>query len=1476
MERPIDEPFDPRPIDTDVVMPETENPDSVAVSERATAVSLVTGEDTKQVKLRAADGDKGSIAEAKAEVLKEDKTLEMVQAELESQDTSPEELENLVLDENDKKEMLVNASEFFIEQAIAIGKPDFTAPLVRLQTNRGIAAQLFLQELENHSLFGKTKGFVDRFMLRQIPIGAVEDITGRTGRKGFELQQAALSMNPEEYTVFIKEYIEELRQERFLDADNFWAFVQGFEEATNGGYDPMEGINRAFGIADFVPGVFAGVRGLVKLRKIQARLRALNKADSPLTTIAAVNGPDAAAKAGVKAVKASADIDPELTVNLGLKDFDLTRANVRPSVAAFSRMLEENELVKGLARMFRSRALGTFASPDEIKAAVTRSVKAFEARSVRPLIDGSIRQSGLGKVDDFDNHFVEMFVGTNKGKPFTGNAAKTNAEKAAKHLPGSEAVPVDVDDLTKGWLVKHTEALDVSGLSSAQDITSLGYDVLRNNLGRYLASTAGRDEITLATSAQISEAAEVGIAVQARGMVKVLNKANHNEKVTISRVFEELRDGPDSFNRDHYTSLEFKEKYKKFSKDGKGPSQKAEDAYNALVDLSDAAWLMRSDLALKRYVRAGYWAIDAGIGDPRIARRITDVSVLKDTDNVLDAASGGLVTGRYREKLTEVWKLDRPTESKAIGETVEYVSAPPSVRPLEHVDVSPYNAGGTRDLSKANRFVTILVGDRLKAIMTSFSEKNAKLAVKELSLLQEAIKATGKRLRDLGDDEIDAVLLKNNTWNPDINTTKKLIQHAAKNKWDLDTGVISQKGKNDKVEAIHVGNDSSHPMAGQTMTDFARNGWSRSDEVMPDFGGDTAFTSDPISSILGQFGTTAHAFAFNTYSQKALVSWVERAKKSGVVKFEEGIHPDDHANLFRSAKVTGTGEDARMIKERANIIKRRLSMKDSAASWIEEVGAEASEFVFNVTGGRITTNIQDINAQNLLLKAGFQTVFGFFNTSQFYMQGFHATTIMAISPRAGLKGAKNAIVMRSILNAPTKEAQDLAIRNLAKHDGDTPEFVRELVDYINSSSRLEIDGDAAELGTGVGLGIRSWAGEGVLAQSASAVKRVGGAALDVGLIPFKAGERLSRFTGINTAFYEFKKAFPNKSALSDEGRAWITRREQDLTFNMTTGSRPAFLSGLLKVPTQWMSYSMRAAEAVFMGRGFTPAERTRMALILGPFYGTTGMGFAAAADYIGEKLGLHADDPRVIGLKYGIIDGLTAYGSDLTDGAIPDTAVTSRLAPIDLFLDTYRKVAEGTLPEVVLGPSGDIVFGATDAFFSALAELRHGNTVSLTEDLIRFIRTPSGVDNMFKTWGIVQNGMLRSKTGNELETELGIGDAIMQLNGFTPMEYHNLNETRTIQFRNKADLVDFKKEIGKDIDTAFTMIQEGRRDRGIEMISEIERKIVFSGFSKDHQRELRSRLLSGKTSTLDRIIRELNRSDEDYLAQRLKSQLKGN
>lgn len=1383
---------------------------------------------------------------------------------------------------------------------------------------------------EGTSWFTYGSDFLGRYIFRQLPIGTYEDFTGRTERKGMEILSKATALPPKEFKVWMQDYADEVGKEGFLSDKNLFAAMALQEEVSNRGFDPGKELTRILTVLDIPgPTAFLKVGTLGKKvgsslvsRTAIGRVTAVAGDDAGQAaagrTLARSADPETLAVVG----DAATDLNAAGTPVRPSSVFFVQRMRENAIIQEMDHIWKQGgfgrtvsvekikEVAQNIAADYSAKinhvihsgaqivdeGLGVYVA--KFKIGKPDSGAVFEPVAYRAELDGKrvdvdlaeeagtvggravgpdgARVPGATRLSQLD----EVGEGTEAAsKVETKYAPPESVIRMAEKIgPNAKVVQFDPSDASKGYLIEVSERIDTLGLPEAVSDQmweatnlSLAGRLVRNTVGRLLnneitTSAAVRDNERLTVLAQLGQGGRAAVKEIVRPYEKAIKAVDSKAEYTIRAVYTQLRDGPDSSRRVRYTESEFTAEYQKLHPNKSEATQKEIDAYNALATVEEADYILKATKETQRYIAKGYnRAVDIGEGIFVPAKRI-EVSALKEGEVVRTVE--GRIYGTIDEILDEVpeglpvWKLDKPLET---GE--RYVIQPISSRIIEPSDVMGYNPGGTRVNPFANYFLVIgEKGTRLKSLLSSFTEADSLTALNQLRKIKEAI--------DSGAVNIDDIIKANNDWNPGIQTKAAFDQFAyesgwVKNKGDKLEGELATKLRDDDI--IEGDLDNPDIWDGVRAEDYVQNDMRRNDKVLPDFGGGKAYNEDPVSAIFSQFGSSVFAYSNRAYTQNAMVGWVKAAQDQGRSWFGASgtTSKSDYETLFRTAKVTGDDDFSRRMNEMRNITLRRLNMQDEASDAMNKLGDRAAQYVFD---GKLPFGVMkgkklDIgDPTNGLLKVGFQSAFGFLNVSQFFMQGLHATTIMAISPVHGFKGAAMTFTQRGLLSAVKDPATyKEGIKRFAKAHDLTEEVAEELMEYIRTSGRHVVDGDAIEAGTGIGFGMSGWRGQNLRYSAMKArvneLKDATGKGLEAGLYPFKAGERLSRLTALNTAFLEFKKANPNVSAMSDRGRSWITSREQTLTFNMTTVDKAKVQSSLMKVPTQWLSYSMRSMESVFVGRGLSEGERLRLFAILGPMYGLSGFGFATSADYIGEKLGIEPDSSLYVGLKYGVIDGLSHHLLGDVDGAI---GVGQRLAPIGAFLDTWKKVTEEGSLQTLAGPSGEISYNIFVAAFNAMDNLANGHTVAMTEDLIKVIRQPSALNNYAKAIGIVNNGIYRGKSGLAVGEEMGIAEALISGLGFSPLKVQEIYNRRGQANNSKNQLTSFRKEINKYAELSYKLIDAGDSERGFEMLNEISDKIALSGFAWSDQVSLRKSAMTRLENDWPKMAQKLLRQEKSY------------
>jgi len=391
----------------------------------------------------------------------------------------------------------------------------------------------------------------------------------------------------------------------------------------------------------------------------------------------------------------------------------------------------------------------------------------------------------------------------------------------------------------------------------------------------------------------MSESGRAAVKELVDPYTRSLQRLNAQERYTLQSVYTQLRDGVDSKLRVRYTEGEFAVKYQQMHPRGLAPSEKAKEAYNALAAVEEADYLLKTSTMLNRYIEKGYRnSVEVFDGYYAPAKKVS-IADVPDDAKLVDGEFGGKIRKQDLET-TEIpiWKIDKPT---ADGQ--EYVVKPKQVRIIEPTDVMGYNPGGSRSNPNLNYFV-VLGDKRLKALMGTFSEKQARTAVEQLGRIQRAIVD--------GDNNIDELIRANNEWNPSIQSFDDLQELATNEGWDLTRGNIAYRGRNDDILSGDV--DGSDVFTGMKMEDYIGADMRRNDDVLMDFGGGRAYNEDPINSVLAQMGNSIFTYSNRAYAQNAMVGWVKRAQEKGRNWFPDGVSPTDYETLFRTANISGTDE----------------------------------------------------------------------------------------------------------------------------------------------------------------------------------------------------------------------------------------------------------------------------------------------------------------------------------------------------------------------------------------------------------------------------------------------------------------------------------------------------------------------------------------------------------------------------------------
>jgi len=423
---------------------------SLRASNRAYEISLQTGRSPAEVAELIAEGDDTPIREtlAASEELMQTK-LKSYTSQALAKDPALQRLSDQALKISEQR----TARNPWLESALTLGDDAFNPVLARILINQQIGREVFEAAIqdndENSSTFGQILDAGDRFFLRQIPLGMIEDLFKRSETAGDEFLEAQASMKPDEYTKWIKGKAKEYAAEGFTRKDNIFALYAGLESATNTGYDPQAKWDRLLAGAD--------VLSVLKTARVGGKM---------LTRWSSLKGPNAGADA-YRQMKSTDDIiDPEIEVEAGPRAMDASSPPdaVRPTLGQTAPDVDtrlpdvDTRLVDEVSKVEEGGTFGRRASPEQVSDTAQGFARTVRDTLDRPLADFDIVNLPLG-----GRQAVFRLGRVSDGSPLPTIGI---AEKVLKQLTdngvAAKVEPVDANNLSLGYYVTARETLDLS------------------------------------------------------------------------------------------------------------------------------------------------------------------------------------------------------------------------------------------------------------------------------------------------------------------------------------------------------------------------------------------------------------------------------------------------------------------------------------------------------------------------------------------------------------------------------------------------------------------------------------------------------------------------------------------------------------------------------------------------------------------------------------------------------------------------------------------------------------------------------------------------------------------------------------------------------------------------------------------------------------------------------------------------------
>jgi hypothetical protein len=1318
------------------------------------------------------------------------------------------------------KEADMSASEFVLMQGLALTRQDVNPEAARGMTNMAIWDKKMADAIDQNEqgLFSKILTFVDVNVLREMTIGIVDNTTFRSNREGEDIKQAFLNKTPAEFETWATTYINERKQEGFFSSDSIWNLYKVANDATYLGKDPFASANFTMGIMDLV-GAGESVKGLTS--GVRASVKNIRRGVDAIAVLA--DEPTAGAAMARQVEREGVQVD-KVTAGRALDETSLdpivNKPNERPSGVTYRDGTRKTVLMEKLEEINRQTHFGEYLP----KTTLQRLAVEASDRITNSVSDVGLRLSTF--IDEGSNDYK---VALTFGKEGSGAAfpTKASAEAVAKVDPSFRVVKADgTDNLAKrGWYIQTDRRLDVLGVGDQAELVQKSNFVF-DTINKIFEPTTARLGDRLGAKVMQAEAGLARVPELFKPYGKTIKALKPKEADKLSDFFSHLRDGDYSYMRHAPDETSFKALY--HTRYGEAPSEKIVKAYPAVLDIHDTTWNIKASARLKSVVAEGGEVIELADGYTDIAYRVDGQSIRVPEDElVLD-----LVTNRSisRDKLKSdqlVYKVPDPYLDHIYVTNVRKARAP------NKTDVMPYNVGGPRNNSVMRWFmgttkeITLASGKKInstfKTLLGAFGKDQIEGAVKEVNTISKAVKEfmSNQGVRKLDDliltakqaDELNTIIQANNKWNPHITNVDELKRIGRQHNFNFTEEFVA-KARDEKISIRDAGEDpsiSSNSTYGEVVG--TRVNMRRGDSVLMNYGGGRAANVNPINAIAEQFGMETFGYANRAATRDAVDGWIKLAEANeGLVKFPTGVAKSDYIGRLLGAEVTTSGrykDVAAQLLEQQAILRRRLGQPTFTSRLWEGFTKNATEAIFGSTG--IKLDLTKSDPASKLLQIGFYSKFGFFNPDQFILQALHTTVIVAASPVQGIKAVAMALPVQMLASLPDEASVALGIRRLVTAGLADETELTNIVRYIRESGRNIVDNQIVELQMPNKYGAAS--------SLAGKARERAGQFLDFSTMFFAAGEKATRTTSMITAVLEHSAKRVGEDAFSPEGLRWIANREQDLTFRMTTTSKGAWAQGPMRVPTQWLSYSLNAMQVITTNRRFTAGEKLRMAAVLGPLWGMTGLGAGNMTGYVVEKLGYDPTDPEAVKIfntvKYGMGDRII---SELLG---TETAYAQRVAPLSQPIDFVQNLFSGSFAEALGGPSGqiggDIWGGLTRMFTSAYGERWY----TFKEDLNFTLRNISTYDKYIKITELIETGNYLSRTHRQAAGtfEKGAerqGAVAAVAFGATPAPVQNWYDYNDIIYSANEDFKNIEADLLRRARAATNMMQSGDQEQMLQ------------------------------------------------------------
>lgn len=846
--------------------------------------------------------------------------------------------------------------------------------------------------------------------------------------------------------------------------------------------------------------------------------------------------------------------------------------------------------------------------------------------------------------------------------------------------------------------------------------------------------------------------------------------------------------------------------------------------YNDLRLFNDMDWVLRNDQQFTDKVVRGMESVKfkaKGV-DIDVDAKVKYKPTLKPSERVFNASDNihynsnrPLTDAEFKDFISKGYVLVEPEEPLNLvdGTTVNKVLIKRDdllVGPLKR-DQLAYSEGGHRlytdnyFVKQANIGIQPDTGTKfLKSPRTFRTAKNLAEANKWADIMNEArlaVKEKGFTAQDL-DDEI----FKGNKAYP---SGEEFVQGIADKTISLDhpfEGVFDRELPSDyKSTGVNVDNFINPDEA--SYNGFYRTTGkmytSHKGEVLRDTFGDIATTVDPYEALVTSLRQVTRNSGLYNYKAES----IERFLKTFGNDLDIASHLRSPYSQFDGATIKqGVSlERKNVIESHRFAIRNVLGFETPAEKVSQQIWRGLAESVLGSGDNKVRVVahnavwwFKEANPVAKLRGFAFDAKLGMFNVGQLFIQASTMVSATALSPAMGMKAMFTALPLHGyLLSKGSENVLDvLAKRGVGKLAGfATEQEFKEYARYMHQSGFLDMNGSHIMIGD-----------NGPTAQFSSFTENAK-KAREAGRTFFYTAETYNRLVSFRIAWDEAIKSGLTPSTPGFNAK--LLKLADDYSLNMTHESAAYWQKGILSLPTQFWSYNVRMADAMF-GSRFTPAQRMRLLGMNFLMAGTAGVPvIEAVSEYAKDKYGVAPSIDTWTGtLDRGFFDK-AAYeltGADVRIGEKLGTGGWVRETAENIF--GTSQYGEKSFAEMVGGATYSItakglgILGSVSKYALAESGGDMGSYELAGDSVLKLFQEISTIGNASKALLAAQYQVYKSSSGT-IYKDIPSSDSVYIALGFKPQQIDTMAHRQAFLQDRKQVVNDAAGQIAKWRQEAF-------------------------------------------------------------------------